>query len=324
VLFSFVGAVIMHRALVITSACLSTVSSKDLPFSQDTALKYAQLSVAAYCGYPQSPTELVESWQCGPACDAVPGMKSVRVVQTPENDDAFAFVGKLEDQCVLSFRGTTNFAGWVLDIESGDDANLNDFGIDCSFDGKPCRAGRGWVKNYQNIAGHILGNLSDIGCKPGSSITITGHSLGAAQAGVAMIDLNNKGYTIDQSYTFGQPRIGNKAFVSAFEAAFGTQRVMRVTHYYDPVPHLPPSALGFSHVPQEVYYERQTSDGYHVCDASGEDKSCADQWYDVPLMIADCLSKGDKCDHLTYLQGILPYKLDGVSCAQSSTATVSV
>lgn len=317
----------MLRTLVITGACAWAASSDDLPFSQDTALKYAQLSVVAYCGYPQSPNELVESWQCGPACDAVPGMKSVRVVRTPNDDDAFAFVGKLDDQCVLSFRGTTNFAGWVLDIESGDSVDLNKFGVDCSFDGKPCKVGRGWVKNYHNIADHILGNLSDIGCNPGSSIAITGHSLGAAQAGIAMIDLNNKGYTIDQSYTFGQPRIGDKTFVSAFEAAFGTQRVMRVTHYYDPVPHLPPHDLGFSHVPQEVYYERDSSDGYHVCDGSGEDNAGADQWYDVPLMITDCLTKqvvSGSCDHLTYFKGILPYRLDGESCAQSSTDTVSV
>lgn len=314
----------MHRSLLISSALTWVAASGDLPFSQDTALKYAQLSVVAYCGYPRSPNELVESWQCGPACDAVPGMKSVRVVRTPQDDDAFAFVGKLDDQCVLGFRGTTNFAGWVLDIESAENVDLNKWGVDCNFDGKPCKAGRGWVKNYYNIADHVLGNLSDIGCHAGSSITVTGHSLGAAIAGVAMFDLHNKGFTIDQSYTFGQPRVGNGAFVSAFEAAFGTQRVMRVTHYYDPVPHLPPKNLGFTHMPQEVYYERETSDGYHVCDGSGEDKACTDQFYNVPLMITDCLSRGSSCDHLTYFQGLMPYHLDGESCAQSLAEIVSV
>lgn len=317
----------MLRTLVVTGACALVASGKDLLYSEDTALKYAQLSVAAYCGYPQSPNELVESWQCGPACDAVPGMKSVRVVRTEEDDDAFAFVGKLDNQCVLSFRGTTNFAGWVLDIEDIASVELSKYGVDCSFEGKQCKVGLGWIKNYRNIAGYLLGNLSDIGCNPGSSITVTGHSLGAAQAGIAMMDLNNRGYSIDQTYTFGQPRIGDETFVSAFKAAFGTQRVMRVTHYYDPVPHLPPRGLGFSHVPQEVFYQRKTSDGYHVCDASGEDKAGADQFYDVPLLITECLTKqvvSSSCDHLTYLKGVLPYNLDGESCAQSSTDTVSV
>jgi len=242
-------------------------------------------------------------------------MESVRVVRTPQYDDAFAFVGKLKDECVLSFRGTTNFAGWALDIEAASHTDLNGWGIECSFDGKPCQVGLGWVKNYYNIADHVLGNLSDIGCGPGSTITVTGHSLGAAEAGVAMFDLNAKGFTIGQTYTFGQPRIGDKTFAQAFAALFGTQRVMRVTHYYDPVPHLPPSALGFVHVPQEVFYERESADGYHVCDGSGEDNDCAGKFWNGVYMVSDCLARGTNCDHLTYMKGLLPFKMDGESCA---------
>ena len=97
---------------------------------------------------------------------------------------------------------------------------------------------------------------------------------------------------VDDGYTFGQPRTGNKAFSEAFRAAGLT--LWRVTHGEDPIVHLPPKALYFHHTATEVYYAGLTSDGHKVCDGDGEDKDCADQYWDVPVMLAKCLKDGEK------------------------------
>lgn len=297
-------------------------------YDADEAIKFARLSVAAYCGYPQSSDSSLRAWQCGPACDAVDGMTSVRPISSPKFDDAFAFVGKLDDYCVLSFRGTSNLAGWIQDLKSGLKTNLNHHGIDCHFDGHDCKVGTGFYNNYRNLKPMILGNMSEIGCSVGSSLAVTGHSLGAAEAAVAMFDLGQMGFNIRPTYTFASPRVGNKAFAGAFNQAFGN-RVQRVTHYYDPVPHLPPSNLGYEHFTQEVFFEEHWSDGYTVCDSVGEDPKCADQYWDVALMITNCVGgqvfQSGSCDHLTYYNdGFLGYNMDGESCADQTRSVVSV
>ena len=43
-------------------------------------------------------------------------------------------------------------------------------------------------------------------------------------------------------YTFGQPRGGNAAYAAWASDTFD---IYRVVHHDDPVPHLPPPALGF-------------------------------------------------------------------------------
>jgi len=310
-----------HRTLLLfASGCSWAMGAA--PYDEAETLKFANLAVAAYCGYPHQTDEVLEKWSCGPACDALPGMTSVRALVTGTRlDDAFGFVGKLDGVCVASFRGTTNLPGWIIDLQSGFHSYLEDYGIPCRHGGRRCQVGTGWMKNYRNLRPILLGNLSEIGCGPGSDIMFAGHSLGAATAAIGMFDLKNQGYNVLESYNFGSPRAGDHTFAAAFNAAFGEGHVKRITHYYDPVPRLPPTLLNYHHLPTEVYYDEVWSDGYKVCDSSGEDSSCgSDQWWNVPLMISYCvagtITRGN-CDHLTYLNGVLPYKMDGESCTSS-------
>ena len=77
--------------------------------------------------------------------------------------------------------------------------------------------------------------------------------------------------------TFGQPRTGNAAFASwankRLEAS--ALQAYRVTHWQDPVPHVPPRSAGYEHVGTEVFYDSSMIH-YTVCNGSGEDPSCAD------------------------------------------------
>jgi hypothetical protein len=74
----------------------------------------------------------------------------------------------------------------------------------------------------------------------------TGHSLGGA---LAHLDHFQLGW-YHQTYTFGQPRVGNAAF-----AAESSERckVYRVVHEEDPVPRLPLWVMGYRHAGMEAF-----------------------------------------------------------------------
>jgi len=317
----------MSQALKhVTFALLQAVSAQ---YDEQRALLHANLATAAYCGYPKSISSL-ESWQCGPACDAVAGMSDVRQILTQDDNDAYAFVGKLSGECVLSFRGTSNLNGWMADLASLDLVDLTARGVACSYNGNKCQVGSGFMDNYDSVSAHIKGNLSAIGCRPGTGMTVVGHSLGAAEAAIAMYDLFNQGYNIKQTYTFGQPRVGDQWFAKAFEKDLGASIQYRVTHYRDPIPHLPveniilPGKVGFTHTSQEVYYpEKYVPGASTLCDGSGEDRTCADSYDDVPAMTIACAAGGaSECDHLTYFMPTKQTHMDGSSCTDGSVLSV--
>jgi hypothetical protein len=90
--------------------------------------------------------------------------------------------------------------------------------------------------------------------------------------------------------TFGSPRVGDKTFSTWLSAQLKSS--WRMTHYADPVPHLPPTLheINWHHVPTEIF-EGSTSSSYKQCNGSGEDPSCADGIL-IPL---------NTRDHLTYM-----------------------
>ena len=51
---------------------------------------------------------------------------------------------------------------------------------------------------------------------------------------------------------------------------------MRITHYKDVVPHLPPKWTGYYHTATEIYLNTESGSSYIICNGSGEDSSCAD------------------------------------------------
>ena len=60
--------------------------------------------------------------------------------------------------------------------------------------------------------------------------------------------------------------------------------------WQDRIVHLPPVALGYMHVRNEVYYDAR---GHHRVCKDAEDKRCADQYTNVPDMVAR--HSGDHC-----------------------------
>lgn len=143
-----------------------------------------------------------------------------------------------------------------------------------------CRVHEGFYKSFLSVIDQIRPLLSTyISSYPTASLTITGHSLGAALAAHCAAELS-RNYSISTVYTYGMPRVGNEAFEIWYKsqpsALSGT---FRVVHDHDPVPHLPLENMGggFHHMPYEVFYTYDYKK-WTLCDFEGEDKKCSDKF----------------------------------------------
>lgn len=85
---------------------------------------------------------------------------------------------------------------------------------------------------YNKLAGDVRKHLKELKC---SKVTVTGHSLGAAMAILALYDLS-KDYELQTTYTFGQPGVGNTQFHDDFQVRVHRASVFRFVHGTDPIP----------------------------------------------------------------------------------------
>jgi len=168
-------------------------------------------------------------------------MPGVQQVQHFDAGGSAAAVGRKGGDCIVAFRGTHNIAGVIQDVESL---------VLVPVPGCPgCEVGTGILSGYNSLAGPIKGALRGLGC---SAVTVTGHSLGAAEAVVAMYDLPQSGFHLNRGCTFGQPRVGNPAFHEAWQRAVGGAPVDRVVHGLDPIVPLGPVGSN-THEGREIF-----------------------------------------------------------------------
>ncbi len=78
-------------------------------------------------------------------------------------------------------------------------------------------------------------------------VFVTGHSLGAALAGLAVGASKTEGVEIAGLYTYGMPRIGNKIFAERFDERYG-KKTFRFVNNNDTVTRVPPRSFGYKHV----------------------------------------------------------------------------
>lgn len=104
------------------------------------------------------------------------------------------------------------------------------------------------------------------------TVIFTGHSLGGALATIAAacmaVQFSNRKNLDIQCYTFGSPRVGNKAFVKIFDKFVG--RSERIVNELDPVPMIPRitgyhHVRGLQHITEE---EEQGEKKYNIFDFS--------------------------------------------------------
>ncbi|CCC09085.1 unnamed protein product [Sordaria macrospora k-hell] len=141
----------------------------------------------------------------------------------------------------VSFRGSSSVRNWI--------ANVVFVQSSCSDLVSGCLVHTGFYTAWKEVATKVTAAVKSAKATyPSYSIGVTGHSLGGAVATVAAAYLRKAGYTADL-YTFGSPRVGNKAFAAFTTSQSGEE--YRVTHDKDPVPRLPPIVFNYRHTSPE-------------------------------------------------------------------------
>ncbi|KAJ5130152.1 uncharacterized protein N7515_006191 [Penicillium bovifimosum] len=178
---------------------------------------------------------------------------------------------------IIAFRGTYSITNTIIDLSAipqayipytGDeDANPQDpqdLNPTTSPRCKNCTVHAGFLSSWLNTRKTILPHLTAIRQKhPDYEITLVGHSLGGAVAALAALEMRLKGFD-PLVTTFGEPMVGNEAFVAFFNEQFGlldgvavdSGRFRRVTHVDDPVPLLPLREWGYAAHAGEIFIEK--------------------------------------------------------------------
>jgi hypothetical protein len=265
----FLSAALASAAMARPTAFPADSSS--IPWTNGTMYGALKLARAGYC-YPAD----VKTWTCA-SCY---GNVTVTDVVVAPKTGGQAFVAWDNDHSVgiVSYRGSVEFINYLYDF---------DF---------PKTALAPWAPNVTGVEVHrgfkeSLLDLDNAGltdavrrllsAHPGAPLLVTGHSMGAAFAGLAAYGLHvNLGARVT-AITFGEPRVGNRAF-SELVASLGrgNAAVWRVVNARDIVPHLPlKPVMDFYHLGEEIW--RKGAHDWRApttkpCDGSGEDPTCSD------------------------------------------------
>jgi len=248
-------------------------------FDKDTSYRFVYYAYAAY-NQPNAGT-----WNC-PYCTNF--TKGFVVTKNCANISygSYSYVGyhSTYNEIVASFRGSSDIPNWIEDI----DAIKTPPGQ--AFPGIPnAEVEQGFYAYYESMKSCVIDEINSLRKSHSTyAIRTTGHSLGAAGAAFAAMDmLVNMGIKNVMCYNYGEPRLGNKAYYQA--SLQYLPDLQRMVDYEDCVPKLPMEVLGYQHEAYEIYEHPTGADTYKVCDSSGEDPTCSD-------------SVGSNCDdHLHYM-----------------------
>jgi len=255
-------------------------------YSEATAKANLYFAYGAYC-----PEANLEKWNCK-WCKEHTDFEIHSVIETGYVQwhlQAFMGYDPSGDQIVVSFRGSHNFLNWVDDFQVWQKEYPGIPGAyvhEGFYNAWQDLSSKGMLKDYQELVAKY----------PGKKTLSTGHSLGAAVASIAALDLANSSDSTGagevEVYTYGCPRWANAVLAKAFMERVDVN--WRVVNVHDMVPTIPeqkhPSVKSpYHHTGTEVHYTEITPKlKYEICNGSGEDIRCK---YVVPS--AD--------DHLHYM-----------------------
>ncbi len=186
-------------------------------YNETLARKLGDMCSIAYC-----PENQVAAWSC-PPCRVWPDVNLLHIISEPLYS-VFGFVAEMAEGIVFSFEGTQDIEDVMIDLQFAKTVPYKDH--------PTAKVHEGFWKAYSSVREYLL----SIAEKTEKTIYCTGHSLGAAMATLFSLDLQE---TLNKScvmYNLGSPRVGNEEYGGLFGT---TSIIYRLTHWDDPVPHLP-------------------------------------------------------------------------------------
>ncbi|MGB3298025.1 MAG: lipase family protein [Phormidesmis sp.] len=235
-------------------------------YSTQTALTLAK---AAYLAYQdkQFVAEIVGRWG-GAIGDRNPNQMLRNDFRYFNNKgrDTQAYMLRTEQFMVLAFRGSQEPQDWLTNLTT----QLRNFTLQkdgvatlSSYQGR-VHTGffLGWAIIEQSVLAQIARWQKDFASKGKRlpPLYITGHSLGGALATIAAAALVESNIEVAGVYTFGQPRVGDRTFVSQLNSRLNG-KIFRFVNNNDLVPHVPPPfsvwnpTHFYGHVGKATYFD---------------------------------------------------------------------
>ncbi|KAI0269945.1 alpha/beta-hydrolase [Gloeopeniophorella convolvens] len=262
---------------------VTTLSSTDI----SAFAPFTQFARAAYC-----PSSKIQGWQCGQACDALPGFQPTLTGGDGSGTQLF-FVGfwPTESAVVVAHQGT-NPTKLKADLT---DLNVDKGKLDNTlFPGVPSgvEVHGGFSDEHKKTATQILTEVKKLMAQHSATkVILVGHSLGGALAEIEcmFMKLNLPAGTSIKGVTYGTPRVGNAAWANFFDSQ--VPDFTRVNNKHDLVPIVPGRFLGFVHPSGEVHVNEDGTAVQCPGQDDSKDSQCSDST--VPTILS-----GKVADHL--------------------------
>lgn len=164
------------------------------------------------------------------------------------------FVACNSDCIVIAFRGTEKKSD---DILTDVDLLQDKWPISTDSGDRVLSVHGGFLEGYLNVKEQVMQVVQQLlEENPKRSIWLTGHSLGGALATVCLADLLSRKIPVSGVYTFGSPRVGNRAFVDYLNQS-AKEVIFRFVNEDDPVTEVPLEAIqDYCHVGNLKYLDR--------------------------------------------------------------------
>lgn len=262
-------------------------------FSEVKATFYLHLAAVSTCA-----NDSIEAWSCGDDCNTtLPNVVSgsMRVLGPGGSMHGRGFVARLQNipsataaECAAVFTGTSFYDSRNIEADLGFWRVSWPLSVSGNCTTRKwcegCLVHGGFARTYEELREELLAAVEELQC---ASLAIVGHSLGAALATLASLELrmcHSATVRVPEVWTFASPRVGNKEFAEAYMTVARLHQLnppmWRVVRRLDLIPQVPPPwLLGYSHVPSEVQYPTdfgsarptQCDDGLRTL----EDPACA-------------------------------------------------
>lgn len=200
-------------------------------FDLATALQLASAAELVYADPHKVERTVIEGWRYSHFC-----FLDVEATQCLVAADA--------ESILVCFRGTEadRPEDWIADLDFDlVDGPLGGCVHEGFYDALSC---------VWHLLDKEVGRLQDDSRR---SLWVTGHSLGAALAALAVARWCEAGRPVSGLYTFGQPRTGDCTFTRNFDFDF-RPHAFRIVNNLDVVTRTPPRSLGYEHHGTFIYF----------------------------------------------------------------------
>jgi hypothetical protein len=272
--------------LLLLSVLTAPLPEQDLGYLRADQALFLSYSGSANCKSIYDSQE----WNCGTLCSN-PIVLNTTVVEIVVADDIKGATQLLRNDeskvIVVSFRGTKNPHNLIQDLKFWKSELDWDYQLKESVAklteqetiqvDSGIRVHTGFLRMYRGLAG--INRAIDIQARtyPDYRIVYTGHSLGGAMANLAAAEIYSTfGYGERISiYTFGQPRIGNQAWINYLQTLPFGNRIYRFANIGDPIVLLPAFWADFRHTVMQVNIDRQGNLTLCLNDGDADKEPCA-------------------------------------------------